>query len=561
MLIKSNNQGKFLFRLSQHLPFLLVIFLGVFLAYFGLQNSYFEQDEWHSFGNYNFLLSLKGAEFLGNMLVSDFPFHFAPLSLIFKMSLYRLFALNAAPYYLISIFLHSLVSISVYFLILMLTKKRLPAFLGALFFAFNSSHSQAVTWLGTFEGVEFSILFGSLSLISFLVYLQRKRLKFLLLASALLLIGLLFKETALTFLPVLALVIFFKTRGKLRITSLIFGAVVVILYASLRFTYLLFGVQAIPVSGIEASNKPALMLIYNFLTSPVKILAQPFFPNDLLVYISNVTSSPFNIYHYLARGPWVMENGFRYDLLTLPLGILLMGILWWVSQKSKDKTPLFWGLGIILFTILPLLALNRYLTYLDSRYLYPATLGLSIIISWMVVQVISVRSGVIKAVGLTALIVILLAHFVSLKVTIDQLVQTGQMRRALVDDIVTAYPKLPPKTIFYTNSDSPFYGTADNERIMPFQSGFGQLLIIRYNPTEHFASQFFRNDFLWNITDQGYKEFDGRGFGYFRNFNLLADAVKSNRLSLDAIISFSFDSKSGTLADTTDEVRKKLRLK
>lgn len=558
MRFLSNNTKKYFLKLVSHIPYLVALLAGVFFAYLGLQNSYFEQDEWHSFGNYNYLLSLNGLEFLGNMLTSDFPYHFAPLSLIFKMSLYRMFALNAAPYFITSVFIHFLVSTSVYLLTFMLTKRKLAAFFGGLFFALNSSHYQAVTWIGTFEGVQFSVLFGSLSLFSYFVYLRRKKFKLLLLTFALLLIGLLFKETALTFLLLLALTTFFSMKNRMRIISMVSVIMVLTLYALLRFAYLFFGVQAIPISGIQAKDDLALMLTYNFLTSFVKIFAQVFFPNEFLVYISNITTSPLNIYPYFARGPWIIENGFRYDLLTLPLGTLVIILIWWISRKTENKQPLFLGLGIVLFTIFPLLALNRYLTYLDSRYLYPATLGLSLIVSLMAARVISAKHKMIKGLGLIILIALFTIHLFFLKETVNKLVSLGQMRKSIISIIVSSYPRLPSKTIFYTNSNSPFYGTADNERIMPFQSGFGQLLLINYYPKEHFPIEFFKNDFLWNITNQGYKEIGGIGFGYFRDFDLMVRIYEDKKLPPDAIISFDYDSRSGTLVDITEKVRQKL---
>lgn len=555
-----NNQKGYLSKLIPHLPCLGLILASTFFAYWGLQNSYFEQDEWHSFGNYNYLLSLKGTEFWGNLLVSDFPYHFAPLSLIFKMTVYRIFSLNAAPYFIVSIFIHFLVSVSLYALIFILTKRRLVALMGALFFAVNSSHYQAVTWVGTFEGVEFSILFGIMSLYSYLLYLQRKQLKFLILTSVFLLIGLLFKETALTFFMLLGLLALLGQTIRLKIISILSLVLVLVLYISLRFTYLLFGVQVTAVSVLSggAEGDFALVFIYNSFVSFVKLFTQIFLPNELLVYISNVTSSPFDIYPYFARGPWVIENGFRYDLLTLPLGIILMVLLWVFGRKVEDRKGIFWGLGIMIFTLVPLLALSKYLTFLDSRYIYPASVGFSLIVGVLSTRIFLLKNKLVIGLGLVALFLVMSFHIFLLKETISKLVNTGQMRKPIVSSIVSSYPRLPAKAIFYTSSNSPFYGSAENERIMPFQSGFGQLLLTSYHPVEHFPAEFFKNDFLWNLTDQGYKEVDGRGFGYFWDFDLMAETIKSKNLPQDAIISFKFDSESGNLVDTTNQIRQRL---
>ena len=161
-----------------HLLVIGLIILIVIAGYYQLPRSFFEQDEWHSFGYYNYLLSLNGLDFLGNALKSG-PFaHFTPFSLFFKMGLYKLFGLNAAPYFLVSIFLHILVSLAVYMLILLFLKKQLPALFSAIFFAINSSHYQAVTWIGTFEGTELSTLFGIVALIFGFLYLEKNTKKY-----------------------------------------------------------------------------------------------------------------------------------------------------------------------------------------------------------------------------------------------------------------------------------------------------------------------------------------------------------------------------------------------
>src|SRR5690606_18455889 len=99
--------------------------------------------------------------------------------------------------FIVSIMLHSLGVISLYIFIHLLSKNRLASFLGALFFAINFSHNQAVTWLGTFEGVELATLFGLLSLILYLKYQKNKNSIYNISSYFLLLVSLLFKEIAL----------------------------------------------------------------------------------------------------------------------------------------------------------------------------------------------------------------------------------------------------------------------------------------------------------------------------------------------------------------------------
>ena len=137
-------------------------------------------------------------------------------------------------------------------------------------------------------------------------------------------------------------------------------------------------------------------------------------------------------------------------------------------------------------------------------------------------------------------------------------VEEGTVRKEILNIVKRNYPQLPSKVIFYTESEKSYYGLPPNERTLPFQSGFGQTLLVWYYPTEHFSQEFFENQFLWEITDQGYKEKGERAFGYFRDFNKLVKTVENEKLPIESVISFRYDSENQILINNTDEVRGRL---
>jgi len=119
-------------------------------------------------------------------------------------------------------------------------------------------------------------------------------------------------------------------------------------------------------------------------------------------------------------------------------------------------------------------------------------------------------------------------------------------------------PKLPKNAVFYTESDSVYYGLPDQEKILPFQSGFGQTLLVYYQQNEQYSYKFYKDFFLWEISEQGYRETDGRGFGYYHNFDLLKKDLKQYNIPTDSIIAYSWNSKASTLINITDEVKARL---
>lgn len=541
--------------LKGNFPYILTISAFIFFAYFGLPQSFFEQDEWHTFGYMNFLFSLDGKEFVENVLSSGPLTHFTPLSLFFKMGLYKLFGLNASLYFLVSLILHTLVSIVVYLLILILTKRKIAAFLGSLFFAIGSSHYQAVTWIGTFEGAQLSTFFGLLAIITLLVYLMEAKRKLFYFSLILIFIALLFKETALTFFLALLALIFFKEKKKEKVFSFIKIGVILLFYASLRFTYLLFGNKGLPAAVGEKTEDLIFIIGYNFLTLPIKLFTQVFFPNNILVYFANITSSPFGIYQYLARGPWVLENGFRYDLLSIPLGMVFLAVLLYLRGKVADKLPFYLGLALVFFTPPLFLPLKKYLVFFDSRYIYPATAGLSLV-TGAIIASLKLKFRVLPVFLLTIFFIALLGHLWSLKMAVNQQRELGSTRESLVGYIKEQYPKLPRKTIFYTESDATYYGVPN---ILPFQSGFGQMLLVFYHPVMKYPAPFFKEDFLWDLNAQGYKEIEGTGFGYYRDFELLKKAMKKYNISSSSVIAFSWESQTESLVNISLEVRKRLQ--
>ncbi len=528
--------------------FLLVI--SVAWTFRNLPNAYFEQDEWHSFGHYIYLLSLPPFEFLGNALSSGVLTHFTPLSLFSKMEMYLLWGVNAKPYFITSIILHIATTVAVYFLIFLLLKKKLPAFLGALFFAVNSSHHQAVTWLGTFEGAEGSTFFGVLSLIFFFLSLEGKK-RFFTFSILSLFVALLFKETAFVFFFLMLGLILFPLRSlKKRSQSFFALGVMLGVYVVARFSYLIFGVGSRP-SAVGDLNQGFLnSLLYNLATVGEKLFA-------LSLTSQQFIRAPSQ---YLSTFPlgWVEDMTFLEEFYAIGIGLIVCMIVFAGLKKGLPKKPILVGSFFVLLTGLPLFLLNKKLILIDSRFLYTATIGMSIILASFVSFFLEKKSIFEKGYAILLIVLLIVMQGTALVKVIDNLVQIGKERQAILTRIKEDYPRLPLKSLFYTESDTSFYGLAPTERILPFQSGFGQTLLVLYQSNEKFPRGFFDGEFLWDIKDEGFAEFDNRSFGYFRDFNSLAKLVQDKKLSLESIISFKFDSSQGNVQDITGEVRGRL---
>jgi hypothetical protein len=92
---------------------------------------------------------------------------YEPLSRTIIFLLYTVFSLQPQGYHVILLLLHSLASLLVYFIAHRILKKKMPAFIAALFFLLNPLLAENIFWLSTFS-VTLSSIFIMFALFCFL---------------------------------------------------------------------------------------------------------------------------------------------------------------------------------------------------------------------------------------------------------------------------------------------------------------------------------------------------------------------------------------------------------
>ena len=188
--------------LKSQIPFCLVIICVALYVYWALPRTYFQQDEWYSFGKHMYLLSLNKISFLANLFRGGLLGHFGPFTSFFFIPQSKLYRLHFAPYAYLSIFFHIINSLLVYFFVTRLTKNRTIGFLTGIFFATWYISHQAITWISAYASTLGSTLFLLLSLNFFLKYQDEKsKKKYYYFSLGMLLISVVFKEiTAFLFI-------------------------------------------------------------------------------------------------------------------------------------------------------------------------------------------------------------------------------------------------------------------------------------------------------------------------------------------------------------------------
>ncbi len=148
-------------------------------------------------------------------------------------------------------------------------------------------------------------------------------------------------------------------------------------------------------------------------------------------------------------------------------------------------------------------------------------------------------------------------HIRKIRKDIDEQIAIGNLRQSILRMVIASAPNLPRRAVFYVESDRPYYGL--QEPIVPFQSGFGQVLLVWYNANgADFPACLFDREYLYVLLEENFKECQGRGFGYFRKTLTFNNALKIYHFQPNEIFAFRFISATNTFKDMTIEIRSKL---
>lgn len=549
--------------------FVLLFYAALSLATFWkLLFTFFQQDEWAIFGNF-IVWDKANLNWFDRLFIYEQDTHIIPLSNLFSYIQYKIAGLNFTIYAVDSIVLHSINSFLVFKLSELMTKNKKISLLAGVLFLTNSITQQATTWVATTIGTSTSTLFILLSFLFFIKFLlEKNKWIHLLLSYIFFAVSLLFKETSIfcfLFFPILW---FFYGKGNKRLFVKIFSVLGVfgIGYVMFRVYFLLYGYTSTSAPS-ELSQPEILVYFYRLITSPLKFVTQSIIPTN---YIINISSMILSLgYPFLSSGnipnPYIVES-VGSDIVSYFFAFLILGIsaLFYIKHKDgktlRELIPvslLFIVLSSLPFILIP--GKSGYFSLLDGRHLYLTSVFSSILLSILFFNIYSYFNK--KAAWVIVVIIAVFIGINMLKIRKDLNIQQANayVRTYVLDSIIATYPHLPEKAIFYTESDKSYYGLPVEERILPFQSGLGQALLVWYNSHgEEFPACFFTAKYLYVLLAQDYKECEGRGFGYYRNFDLLKTAVKLNKLSAENVFAFRFNSNTNNLENITQETRNKI---
>ncbi len=539
-----------------------VVALVGLLAYRKVFQGFFQQDEWLAFG-FHYLLRSQG---FGNVLKNAFFLragHYSPFNLILEHFLFNFFGLSYHAWAINSLAMHFLNSILVFVLAKLLFKDFKKAVLSSLVFVVMASSFQATAWTVADIGTHQSTFFALLCFIFFFQFMDEKKYLYFGLSFVSLLVSLLFKETAVALFALLpaALLLFDnktknESRLKISLFTIIFGAV----FMSLRF--LAFLIPQEELKGTIYEQAPSVSesfspgkFVYNLATFPVKGVSQSLVPVQVLLTLSDKAAG------FIPRSVAGQPHTTNYDIFVQKYVLEAINFVVFVLVTALAIRSKRIGVFLLLFMMANTLVYSfsperiGRITILDSRNLYFISAGSAMFI----VEILASIFAKSKIKLYFACVLLVAFNLYLLNSSLTSFVVDGKTRKSILESIRNEYPSLPQKVIFYTESDTSFYGLPKETKIMPFQSGFGQTLAVWYYPKERFPAEFLKKKYLWEITDQGYQEVGGRGFGYFREYEKLKEAMIKNKLNPDSVIAYRYNSQMNGLTDITAEIRDSLK--
>ena len=342
--------------------------------------------------------------------------YYRPLFTVMLTVEYQLFGLQPQWWHLVSLLLHIICSVEIFYIILLLSRRKFVALIASVLFAVHPVHAESVSWISGMTDP----LFGVFFLASFYFYLKRSDSSTASAASR--------KEKAaassekrkyLLWSLLFFIVAAFAKETALSLIILIFGYEVVVSYGKVSARLIEAAKRALPfVAAALVYLIPRYMVLGEMMWSNPQAADRPF-SHTLLTL-------PFVICSYLLHLVWPVGLSVTYGTrfittagskaFFLPAIILLIiaGLL--IHFRARINEQVWLALLLIFVPLLPVLNLGQvsqeqYLVF--DHYLYISVAGLGYLVGLALLKLSESRTENLSLAAAASLVVALAigAHF------------------------------------------------------------------------------------------------------------------------------------------------------
>jgi hypothetical protein len=564
--------------------FAIFLLFLIFYTYRELFQTYFQGDEWY----YAQLFLPYSKSWSGlfesikysilNLNEISGGGHLTPIAnFIFPLS-FMYFGFNFALYAFTSLVLHFINSLLVTLVAWKLFSNKTIAATAGIFFALVQNHSESFTWVFFFGMANLAVTFFLLAFL-LLINLTKQQVpkKTHIFAFFILILAALFtKETTVVLFPIF----FFYLLLSKKIKSKIFLTLITtsLIYFPIRFITPMLLPKSTIVNTSAAPIFDLSLTIFRALTYSMKSITEVFISMPKIIeYVEYLTPLA---YPYFAVEEKV--RGTNYLMFTQTAGsdmiiyvFSLVFIIIWLYLVSKYKNNnLFYpnillSAFIIVISSIPLLMIAfispaaAYVTFIDSRHLYLPSIGASFLFAIVIYHLaFNTNKHISKYGGLIVLMLIIFWGQNNYNLIQDDMrkkVTFGKERTTLLNEVLGDLKTVPDKLVVHIDSDSVYYGFGD--LMPPFQTNFGQVVADHLYQRNQIPVELLDTSYLTKrgIVAQGYREYNGRGFGYFISLHKVARLVEQGKITPEDMYSYKWEGKEIKASDVTTQNRKKVQ--
>lgn len=286
-------------------------------------------------------------------------FFYRPGTKIYFLFMYWIFWLNQNVYHMVSLFLHFVVSVLVFLLAKKIFKKMLLSLLSAFLFLMLSGFSEAVFWISA-TGFLFTACFTLLSLMSYISWVEKKKMIYFISAGGFFILSLLFHELGVV-TPLLFLLYQWTIVDEpFSLRSL---------WNNIHYRLLFLPLPIyLAVRYLAQSHWASGDYSYNLLKLPFNSLG-----NSLGYFLMTLVGPLSLPFYQMLRN--ILRQQWPVALVVAIIAFLIIGYICGKSakvMKKDERKIILFGVSFSLITLLPFLGLGN----IASRYGYLASVGI-----------------------------------------------------------------------------------------------------------------------------------------------------------------------------------------
>lgn len=526
------------------------------LFYWRIFNTFYQQDEWQAFGHF----IASGWHVLGeNLSLIDLILAKGRLlTVALYAALFTIQPYNVTLIAIIALLMHALNGFLLYRLLVKIIKNEFASIVGMIFFLTNAVANQAVIWSGASLAIIISTTFVLLSLSYFWNYLFSSQLKDFILSILFIFISLHFKESALAVLPLYVVMYIVLHKKKLHKSFFLIALIPTlyfILFATFRVGGSLTSSQRVG-DYINSTHNVKEVIFANAVTYTFTSFSQLLFPAPI---IYNLADNFVRIeYAYLENNAQfqLIAQSLGTDFINFAISFLFLSLLIVVVILKREYRPALFFIGVLLACLMPYILIQRGNSYLESRYYYLLLIPMSGLMGIILHSVSKYKNKFALIIASSLLFIIILHYYFVTTQELKNQQYQARVRLSILHSLKEQIPSLKSKAVIYVASDTSYILPSNP---LPFQEGVGYtfLMYLYTNKDEELKALLLEN-FLWDVGTQGYKEINGRGYGFFSDFSELKKAMQEYNLTKSDVIGLQYDSHTNKLIDITKSIQKKL---